>query len=68
MRGIGLDLTQPRPPRVIELMDQRGIAGERLGCGDILDPVALPQPVRGAEGFQPAFGAYPRAGQDDNVA
>lgn len=56
MRGIG-----PRPggigaAQVVELMHQRGVAGEGVGGGDILDPVAFPQSAGVAEGPQPAFG------------
>ena len=42
MRGVGLNLGQPRPPRVIKFVHQRGIANERLGRRDILDPMPLP--------------------------
>ena len=57
VRRIGLDLAQPRPARVVEAVDQRRIARERLGRRDILDPMPLPQPVRPAEGREPALGA-----------
>ena len=67
MRGIGLDLGRADPPRVVEFMNQRRIARERLGSRDILDPVAFPQAVGGAERLQPALRADPGAGQDDDV-
>ena len=68
MGSVGLDLGQPRPPRVIKFVHQRGIANERLGRRDILDPMPLPQAVRRPERSQPALCANPRAGQDDDIA
>ena len=46
MRGVGLDLAEPRPPRVVELVDQRRIAAIGLGRRDVLDAMPLPQAVR----------------------
>ena len=66
--AIRLDGSELRPPRVVEGVDQRGIARERLGRRDVLDPVALPQPVGPAEGREAAFGGNSGAGQDDDVA
>ncbi len=57
MRRIGLDLAQPRPPRIVELLHQRRVARERLGRRDILDPMPLPQPVRPRE---TSPGRFPR--------
>ena len=68
MRGIGLDGPELGPPRVVECMDQRRIAGEGFGRRDILDAMAFPQPVRPAKGREPAFGGDAGAGQDDDVA
>jgi hypothetical protein len=68
MGGVRSDFPQPGPPRVVELVDQRGIAGERLGGRNILDPMPFPQPVGRAERLQPALGAHSGAGQDDDVA
>ena len=53
---------------VVEGVDQRRIARERLGRGDVLDPVPLPQPVGPAEGGEAAFGGDAGAGEDDDVA
>jgi hypothetical protein len=36
MRGVGLDLPEPRPARIIESVDERRIAAVRLGRRDIL--------------------------------
>ena len=68
MRRIGLDRAKPRPACIVECVDQRGIAAECLGRRDILDAVALPQPVGPAEGRKAALGRHARAGQDDDVA
>ena len=68
MRRIGFDLSQPRPPRIVKLVDQHRIANKRLGRRDILDPVPLPQPVGRAKRLQSALRADPGAGQDDDVA
>ena len=68
VRGIGLDLPEPRPARVVELMNQCRIAAIGLRRGDIFDPVAFPQAVGAAEGGEPAIGADSGAGQDDDVA
>ena len=56
MRGIGLDLCELRPPRIVECVHELRIAGECLGGGDILDPVPFPQAVSPPERRQPAFG------------
>ena len=42
MGRIRLDRPELRPPRIVERMDQLGIAREGLRRGDVLDPVALP--------------------------
>ncbi len=68
MGRIRLDFAEPRPARVVEAVDQRGVAGKSLGRRHVLDPVAFPQPVGAAKGGEPAFGADPGAGQDDDVA
>ena len=68
VRVIWLDGPQPRPPRVVEGVDQRRVPPIRLGRGDVLDPVAFPQPVGPAEGREPAFGGNAGSGQDHDVA
>ncbi len=68
MRGIGLDLLQSRPPRVVKLMHQHGIAHISLGRCDILDPVPLPQPIRRAKRLQSALGADASTSQHDDVS
>ena len=45
VRGVRLDRRELRPPRIVEGVNQRRIAAERLGRADILDPMALPQAV-----------------------
>ena len=62
MSGIGRNFPQSRPPRVVKLMDQFGIARERLRGRNILDPVPFPQAVGGAKRRQSALRADPRAG------
>ena len=68
MRRIGLDRRRAGAARVVEAVDQRGIARERLGRRDILDPMAFPQPVRPAKGGEAALGRNAGAGEDDDVA
>src|SRR5688500_14389194 len=68
MRGVGLDLAEPGAARVVEGLDERRIARERLGRRDVLDAVALPQAVRAAEGGEAALRRDAGAGQDDDVA
>ena len=67
MGSVGLDLDKPRPPSVVKLVNQRRIAPERLGRRHILDPMPFPEPVGTAECGEAAFGADPRARQDDDV-
>ena len=68
MGGVGFDLSKPRPPGVVELMNQRRITDKGFRRGDILDPMPLPQPVGSAERRQAALRADSGAGQDDDVA
>ncbi len=65
--GVGLDGPEPLPPRIVEGVHQRGIAPVRFGRRDILDTVALPQPVRAAECGETALGRHARARQDHDV-
>ena len=55
VRRIGLDPGEIGAAGVVEGVDQSGIARERLGRGDVLDPMALPQSVRPAEGGEARF-------------
>ena len=57
-----------RPPRIVEGVDQRRVAPIGFGRADILDPVALPQPVGPAESRDPAFGRDSGASQDHEIA
>ncbi len=65
MRRIWHDLGQLRAPLVIEAMDQRGVARQRLGRAHILDPVPFPQATWPAKGCKPALGGNSRACEDD---
>ena len=38
------------PALVVEVEYQRGVTGERFGCGHVLDPVLFPKPIAIAEG------------------
>jgi hypothetical protein len=67
VRGVGLDTGERRPSRVVELMDDRGLALEGLRRGDVLDPVALPEPVGVAERRHPALRRDARSGEDDDL-
>ena len=42
VRGIGLDRAEPRPPGVVECVNQRRIAAKGLGRRHILDAMAFP--------------------------
>lgn len=64
VRDLGLDRLAPR---VVEAVDEVGIARESLGRRDVLDPMLLPQPARVAEGVDAAFGRNPGAGQDHDI-
>ena len=64
--GVGLDARQAAPALVVEAVDQGRVAVEGLGCGHVLHPVVLPQPVRVPERAQPAFRGNARAGEDDD--
>jgi hypothetical protein len=65
---VGRGRQHPGAAQVVEALDQRGIAGEGLWRGDILDPVLLPQSILGAERPEAALGADAGAGQDHDVA
>ena len=67
MRVIGLDCIEFRSPRIVEVMNQRGIALERFGCCDIFDPVSLPQSISRAEGSKTTLGGNPRTRKDYNA-
>src|SRR5947209_12252218 len=67
VRRVRLNRAEPRAPRVIESMNQRGIAAKCIGRGDILDAMAFPQAVRSAESRKPAFRRYAGAGQNHDM-
>jgi hypothetical protein len=52
---------------VVELVHHRRLSLEALGRGDVLDPVALPEPVGVAERRHPALGGDAGAGQHDDA-
>jgi hypothetical protein len=55
VRGIRLYRAELRPPRIVELVDECGIAAKGLGCADVLDPVPFPQSVGTPEGGEAAL-------------
>lgn len=65
--GVRLHLLQPRPPRVVESVDQGRVAPERLRRRHVLDAVSFPEPVGAAEGGEAALGRDAGAGQDHDV-
>src|SRR5258705_4653361 len=68
MGGIGLDRVELPTPRIVEGVDQYGIALKRLRRRDILDPMPLPQPVGPAEGREATLRRNSGAGQNDDIA
>ena len=68
VRGVGFDFGQSRAAGVVELVDERRIADIGFGGRDVLDMVAFPQAVGGAERRQAALRRHTRARQHDDVA
>src|SRR5258707_671554 len=68
MGGIGLDRAELPTPRIVEGVDQYGIALERLGRRDILARVPLPQAMGSAKRREAALRRTSGAGQNDDVA
>ncbi len=52
---VGPDCSEGATTGVVELVDQPGVCVVRLGSGDVLEPVALPEPVGVAERRHPAL-------------
>ena len=67
MRGVRFHRLYRCPARVVEPLDQIGVAGETFRRRHILDPVLLPQTAGIAKGVDPAFGGNARTGKDDDV-
>jgi len=65
--GIGLGLLTGQTARGVELPDEGGIAVPGLGSADVLDAMAGPEAVGGAEGGQAALGADAGAGEDEDA-
>ena len=53
--------------RVVEGMDEGGVAGEALGGGDLLDPAIFPEATGAAKGAHAAFGRDPGPGENDDM-
>ena len=64
MRWIWNDGAYCSAARVIKVMNQRRVTCKGLGCGDVFDPMSLPQPIGGPEGRDPAVRRHTRARQD----
>ncbi len=67
MGGVGRHFGEAGAARIVEGLDEGGVAAEGLGRCHILDPVAFPQPVGPAEGGDPRFGGNARPGEDDDA-
>ncbi len=68
MRNVRLDFLNAFAPHIVKAQDQIGVAGKRLWCRHVLDPVLLPQATCAAESIDAALCAYARTGQDYNIA
>ncbi len=66
--SIGLGPLNRFTPHVVESQHQFRIAVKGFGRRNILNPVLFPQTIFGAKCVDPAFGAYPRAGEDHDIA
>ena len=65
--GVGLDLSKLATAAVVEVLHHGRVAGEGFRRGPVLDAVAHPQAVGGAEGGHAGLGGYAGAGEDDEV-
>jgi hypothetical protein len=66
MRRVRCGVQRIGPPRVVEIMDQTGVAGETLRRRHLAQVVFRPEPVLVAKGAEPAFGRHSSPGQYDD--
>ena len=66
--GVGLDLSKLATAAVVEVLHHGRVAGEGFRRGHVLDAVAHPQAVVGAEGGDAGLGGDAGAGEDDQIA
>ena len=60
MGGIGGGTQKVLAPGIIEIMDQRRVAGKALRCRDFFQIILRPEPADVTERAQPAFGGNAR--------
>ena len=65
--GVGHGSLRGSAARGVELPDQSGVAMESFGGADVLDAMAGPKAVGGAEGGETALGADAGAGEDKDA-
>ena len=67
MCGVGFGREKLLAALIIELNDQRPVAGQRLGCADILDTIICPQAIGIAEGRKAAIGTHACTCENNNL-
>src|SRR5690606_21803766 len=65
--GIRCDLLQLCSSRIVELQHLSRMAVPGFRCGDIFNPVSLPESAGVTKGTHAAFRTYPGTGQDDEL-
>src|SRR4029453_12399013 len=68
VRGVRRDFEELAPASVVEVEDAARVPRVRLGRGDVLDSVLLPQAAGGPERRDAALGGDAGAGEDRDAA